>query len=187
MNPWHDIDRSRITPENFVAIIEIPKGSKKKYELDKDTGLIKLDRILFTSTHYPSNYGFIPRTYADDNDPLDVLVLCSETLEVLTMVECYPIGVVKMVDNQEVDEKIIAIPFRDPVYSGYRDISTLPQHMLTEISHFFEVYKALEHSDTSVKMIVDREKALEIIAGSLRRYDEMFPARRRNPQRQRRA
>jgi inorganic pyrophosphatase len=175
MNPWHDISRSRVTPDRFVAIIEIPKGSKKKYELDKETGLIKLDRILFTSTHYPSNYGFIPKTYADDNDPLDVLVLCSETLDPLTMVECYPIGVVKMVDNQEVDEKIIAIPFRDPVYSGYRDISTLPQHILTEISHFFEVYKALEHSDTSVKMIVDREKALEIIAGSLRRYEEIFP------------
>jgi inorganic pyrophosphatase len=179
MNPWHDIDAGRVTPESFVAIVEIPKGSKKKYELDKETGLIKLDRILFTSTHYPSNYGFIPKTYADDNDPLDVLVLCSETLDPLTMVECYPIGVVKMVDNQEVDEKIIAIPFRDPVYSGYRDISTLPQHILTEISHFFEVYKALEHSDTSVKMIVDRDKALEIIDGSLKRYDEMFPKKKR--------
>ncbi|MFP4376886.1 MAG: inorganic diphosphatase [Spirochaetales bacterium] len=179
MNPWHDIDASRVTPESFVAIVEIPKGSKKKYELDKETGLIKLDRILFTSTHYPSNYGFIPKTYADDNDPLDVLVLCSETLDPLTMVECYPIGVVKMVDNQEVDEKIIAIPFRDPVYSGYRDISTLPQHILTEISHFFEVYKALEHSDTSVKMIVDRDKALEIIKGSLKRYDEVFAKKKR--------
>ena len=179
MNPWHDIEPSRVTPDHFVAIIEIPKGSKKKYELDKETGLIKLDRILFTSTHYPSNYGFIPKTFADDNDPLDVLVLCSETLDPLTMVECYPIGAVKMVDNKEVDEKIIAIPFRDPVYSGYRDVSTLPQHILTEISHFFEVYKALEHSETSVKMIVDREQALEIIEGSLTRYRKMFPARKR--------
>lgn len=175
MNPWHDIDAERITAEKFVAIIEIPKGSKKKYELDKGTGLIKLDRILFTSTHYPSNYGFIPRTLADDNDPLDVLVLCSEVLDPLTMVECYPIGVVKMVDNQEVDEKIIAIPFRDPVYSGYRDVSTLPQHVLHEISHFFEVYKALEHSETSVKTILDREKALEIIDASKKTYDDAFP------------
>ena len=175
MNAWHDIDPARITAEKFVAIIEIPKGSKKKYELDKATGLIKLDRILFTSTHYPSNYGFIPRTLADDNDPLDVLVLCSEILDPLTMVECYPIGVVKMVDNQEVDEKIIAIPFRDPVYSGYRDVSTLPQHVLHEISHFFEVYKALEHSETSVKTILDREKALEIIDASKKTYDEAFP------------
>ena len=179
MNPWHDIEPSRVTPDRFVAIIEIPKGSKKKYELDKETGLIKLDRILFTSTHYPSNYGFIPKTFADDDDPLDVLVLCSETLDPLTMVECYPIGAVKMVDNKEVDEKIIAIPFRDPVYSGYRDVSTLPQHILTEISHFFEVYKALEHSETSVKMIVDREQAVEIIEGSLVRYRKMFPARKR--------
>jgi inorganic pyrophosphatase len=175
MNPWHDIDIKRITPENFVAIIEIPKGSKKKYELDKATGLIRLDRILFTSTHYPSNYGFIPRTLAEDRDPLDVLVLCSEVLDPLTMVECYPIGVVAMVDKGEVDEKIIAIPFKDPVYSGYRDVSTLPQHMLQEISHFFEVYKALEHSETSVKTILDREKAVEIIEKCMVTYKKAFP------------
>lgn len=174
MNPWHDIDKGRITPENFIAVVEIPKGSKKKYELDKATGLIKLDRILFTATHYPSNYGFIPRTYADDKDPLDVLVLCSEILDPLTMVECYPIGVVKMVDNNEVDEKIIAVPFRDPVYSGYRDISTLPQHIVQEISHFFEVYKELEHSETSVKMTMDREKAIAIIQNCIAAYDEAF-------------
>jgi len=175
MNPWHDIDIKRINPENFVSIIEIPKGSKKKYELDKSTGLIRLDRILFTSTHYPSNYGFIPKTLAEDKDPLDVLVLCSEVLDPLTMVECYPIGAVMMVDKGEVDEKIIAIPFRDPVYSGYRDVSTLPQHMLQEISHFFEVYKALEHSETSVKTIVDREKAVGIIVKSLAAYAKAFP------------
>ena len=174
MNPWHDIDKGRVTPENFIAVVEIPKGSKKKYELDKATGLIKLDRILFTATHYPSNYGFIPRTYADDKDPLDVLVLCSEILDPLTMVECYPIGVVKMVDNNEVDEKIIAVPFRDPVYSGYRDISTLPQHIVQEISHFFEVYKELEHSETSVKMTMDREKAIAIIQSCIAAYEEAF-------------
>ncbi len=179
MNPWHDVAGDRITPENFLAVIEIPKGSKKKYELDKDTGFIKLDRILFTSTHYPANYGFIPRTLADDHDPLDVLVLCSEILDPLTMVECYPIGAVKMVDNQEVDEKIIAVPFHDPVFSGYRDVSTLPQHIMHEISHFFEVYKALEHSETSVKMVVDRDKALAIITRSIEVYAEEFPAKPR--------
>jgi inorganic pyrophosphatase len=177
IHPWHDIDPRRVTPDRFIAVIEIPKGSKKKYELDKETGMIRLDRILFTATHYPSNYGFIPLTYADDHDPLDVLVLCSETLDPLTMVECYPIGVVKMVDNKEIDEKIIAIPFRDPVYSGYRDISTLPQHMLNEISHFFEVYKALEHSETSVKMIVNNEIALKVIAASLESYKVEFADR----------
>ena len=175
MNPWHEIALDRVTTERFIAVIEIPKGSKKKYELDKATGLIRLDRILFTSTHYPSNYGFIPRTLADDNDPLDVLVLCSEILDPLTIVECYPIGVVKMVDNNEVDEKIIAVPLRDPVYSGYRDIATLPQHILQEISHFFEVYKALEHSETSVSMIDNHDKAQEIIQRSLEHYREAFP------------
>jgi inorganic pyrophosphatase len=174
INPWHDIDPKRVTPDRFIAVIEIPKGSKKKYELDKETGMIRLDRILFTSTHYPSNYGFIPLTYADDNDPLDVLVLCSEILDPLTIVECYPIGVVKMVDNKEIDEKIIAIPFKDPVYSGYRDISTLPQHILQEISHFFEVYKALEHSETSVKMIVDRDKAVRVIESSMLSYQTKY-------------
>ena len=174
IHPWHDIDPKRVSPERFMAIIEIPKGSKKKYELDKETGIIRLDRILFTSTHYPSNYGFIPLTYADDKDPLDVLVLCSETLDPLTMVECFPIGCVKMIDNQEVDEKIIAIPFKDPVYSGYRDISSLPQHILHEISHFFEVYKALEHSETSVKMIVNHEQAIKVIEASLESYQVHF-------------
>jgi inorganic pyrophosphatase len=176
MNPWHDIDPARVTPENFVAIVEIPKGSKKKYELDKETGLIVLDRILFTATHYPSNYGFLPRTLADDGDPLDVLVLCSEVLDPLTMVRCYPIGVVKMVDDNEVDEKIIAVPFRDPVYSGYRDIMTLPQHIVREISHFFEVYKALEHSETTVKMQMDREQAVDIIVGAIEAYRKAYPA-----------
>ncbi len=174
MNPWHDISRSRVSPESFLAVIEIPKGSKKKYELDTETGLIRLDRILFTSTHYPSNYGFIPRTYAGDDDPLDVLVLCSETLDPLTIVDCCPIGVVKMVDNNEIDEKIVAVPAHDPVYSEYRDVSSLPQHILTEISHFFEVYKTLEHSETSVQMIEGRATALEVIERSLRRYEEVF-------------
>jgi len=175
MNPWHDIDSSRVTPENFVSVIEIPKGSKKKYELDKETGLIRLDRILFTATHYPANYGFIPRTLAEDNDPLDVLVVCSEILDPLTIVECYPVGVVKMVDNNEVDEKIIAIPYRDPVYSGYRDISALPQHIVQEMSHFFEVYKELEHSETSVKMNMNRDQALKIIQNCIVSYREAFP------------
>ncbi len=174
MNPWHDIDSKRIAAENFIAVIEISKGSKKKYELDKSTGLIKLDRILFTATHYPSNYGFIPKTYAEDGDPLDVLVLCSEVLDPLTIVECYPIGVVRMIDNEEVDEKIVAIPFKDPVFSGYRDVSTLPQHILQEISHFFEVYKALEHSETSVKMIMDRDKAVDIINRTKETYTKRF-------------
>lgn len=174
MNPWHDFDPKRLSPESFIAIIEIPKGSKKKYELDKQTGLLILDRILYTSTHYPANYGFIPRTYSDDKDPLDVLVLCQESLDPLTMVRCYPIGVIKMEDNNESDEKIIAIPEKDPSWSGYRDLNSLPNHMFEEISHFFEVYKTLEHKHTTVKEVLGREDAINIIKETLARYDECF-------------
>jgi inorganic pyrophosphatase len=176
MNPWHDIEIERINPEHFIAVIEIPKGSKKKYELDKPTGLIRLDRILYTSTHYPMNYGFIPKTLADDNDPLDVLVLCSETLDILTMAECYPVGVVRMIDNNEKDEKIIAIPFKDPTYNSFKDISDLPQHILQEITHFFEVYKMLEHSVTSVQEIRNRDYAISSIKNCLEKYLTKFPS-----------
>ena len=122
MNIWHDIDSSRITRKDFEAVIEISKGSKMKYELDKETGLLKLDRVLHTSTHYPANYGFIPKTYADDNDPLDVLVLCSEQIETMALVRCYPIGVISMVDGGHADDKIIAIPFGDPTQCIYYTI-----------------------------------------------------------------
>ena len=119
MNIWHDIEAERISPEDFVAVIEISKGSKLKYELDKKTGMLILDRILYTSTHYPANYGFIPLTYAEDNDPLDVLVLCSEPIEPMTLVTCYPIGVISMFDSGAADYKIIAIPENDPTYNEY--------------------------------------------------------------------
>jgi len=174
MNPWHDFNPQRITPERFYAIVEIPKGSKKKYELDQETGLLRLDRILFTSTHYPMNYGFVPKTLADDGDPLDVLVLCSEILDPLTEVECYPVGVVRMIDNDQIDEKIISIPFMDPTYSGFRDISTLPQHIISEVSHFFDVYKALEHSQTSVKETANREQAVRVVTACIERYKASF-------------
>lgn len=170
MNPWHDIADARVTPGRFLAIIEIPKGSKKKYELDKETGLIRLDRILFTSTHYPMNYGFIPKTLAGDGDPLDVLVLCTETLDPLTAVECLPIGVIRMIDNDQVDEKIIAVPLKDPTYCDLRDISELPRHVISEVSHFFDVYKALEHSTTSVTESAGQADARQIIQASLDRY-----------------
>ena len=117
MNIWHDINPERISRASYAAVIEISKGSKMKYELDKETGLLKLDRVLHTSTHYPANYGFIPKTYADDNDPLDVLVLCSEQIEPMALVRCYPIGVISMVDGGHADDKIIAIPFGDPTYN----------------------------------------------------------------------
>ncbi len=178
MNIWHDIDASRITPESFEALIEIPKGCKAKYELDKETGLLKLDRLLYTSTVYPSNYGFIPHTLADDGDPLDVLVLCNEVIYPMTLLHCYPIGVIKMIDSGDLDEKIIAIPLKDPTYNGYQDIRELPQHIFEEMMHFFEVYKTLEHKKTTVKEIAHRDEAVSIVEKCLKAYDEKFGVRK---------
>ena len=174
MNIWHDIDSKRIKPEDFVAVIEISKGSKKKYELDKETGLIVLDRILYTSTHYPANYGFIPRSFGDDGDPLDVLVLCSEALEPLTLVRCYPIGYNSMLDGGRNDEKIIAIPFGDPTYNQYKDISDLPAHIFNEMVHFFNVYKALEDKEAVAKEVNSHEAAIEVITKALAHYEDCF-------------
>ena len=173
-NIWHDISPKRITPEDFICVVEIPKGSKKKQELDKETGFIMLDRILYTSTHYPANYGFIPRTYGDDNDPLDVLLLCSEVLEPLTLVRAYPIGVITMIDNGRNDEKIIAIPVNDPTYNEYKDIDQLPKHRFDEMRHFFEVYKNLENKTTAVDDVKGREDAIKIIAASIENYRNNF-------------
>lgn len=173
-NIWHNISPERIKPEDFIAVVEICKGSKKKYELDKETGLIILDRILYTSTHYPSNYGFIPRTYADDGDPLDVLVFCTESIDPLVMVRCFPIGVITMIDNGRMDEKIIAIPFSDPTYNGYRDVCELPSHVFDEMRHFFEVYKMLEGKETAVDEVKGRDAALKIISGAIENYNRDF-------------
>lgn len=174
MNIWHDIAPERITQEDFFCVIEIEKGSKSKYELDKETGLLRLDRILYTSTVYPANYGFIPRTYADDNDPLDVLVLCSEPIKPLTLVRCYPIGIILMIDDEQQDEKIIAIPFGDPMYNCYRDVSGLPSHLFQEMIHFFEVYKTLEHKVTTVRTVAGREEAIQTIQKCIRKYETEF-------------
>ena len=173
-NIWHDIKPARIKPDDFEVVIEITKGSKKKYELDKETGLIKLDRILYTSTHYPANYGFIPRTYGDDGDPLDALVICSEEIDPLVLVRCYPIGVITMKDGGKNDEKIIAIPFNDPTYNSYKDISQLPKHIFDEMRHFFEVYKKLENKDTAVDEVAGKDAALKIIEDAIAHYNDIF-------------
>lgn len=174
MNIWHDIRKERITPEKFEALIEIPKGCKSKYELDKETGRLRLDRILYTSTVYPSNYGFIPKTLAEDNDPLDVLVLCTDAIYPMTLVTCKPIGVIRMYDNYEFDEKIIAVPLGDPSYRDYDDIDQLPKHIFEEMMHFFEVYKALEHKVTSVKEICHRDCAIASIKKCMAFYEEKY-------------
>ncbi len=178
MNIWHDIARNRISSGDFYAVVEITKGSKMKYELDKETGLLALDRILYTSTHYPANYGFIPRTLADDGDPMDVLVLCSESLCPMSLVRCYPIGVITMSDNGDSDEKIIAIPNSDPTYNGYKSISELPQHIFDEMQHFFRVYKELENKSTSVSEVHDVDVAKDIIQKSIDNYVEKILSKR---------
>lgn len=174
MNIWHDIREDRIREDDFIAVIEIRKGSKKKYELDKETGRIILDRILYTSTHYPANYGFIPRTYADDGDPLDVLVLTSEPLDPLVLVRCYPIGIINMRDGGKNDEKIIAIPYGDPTYHGYHDITDLPAHIFEEMRHFFSVYKELEGKHTAVEEVRGRDAARDTVRKCMAYYREKF-------------
>ena len=174
MNIWHDIGINRIKPDDFISVIEISKGGKNKYELDKETGMLRLDRVLYTATHYPANYGFIPRTYADDNDPLDVLVLCQEKIISLTLVECYPIGVLKMMDSNEHDEKIIAVAKQDPFLNCYNDITEIPSHVSAEIMHFFEVYKQLEGKQTMVEEICGRTEAERIIKESIDNYNKKF-------------
>ena len=174
MNIWHDISPKRITARDFIAVVEISKGSKCKYELDKETGLLRLDRILYTSTHYPANYGFIPRTYADDLDPMDVMILCSEPIRPLTEVRCYPIGVISMIDSGRYDEKIVCIPFNDPTYNTYTDIQQLPHHIFEEMMHFFRVYKELEDKETAVNELRGPQEAEEIIQKSIDCYIETY-------------
>ncbi len=174
MNIWHDIDDDRIFPTDFMAVIEISKGSNMKYELDKKTGMLMLDRVLYTSTHYPANYGFIPKTLGDDHDPLDVLVLCAENIQPLTLVRCYPIGVMKMLDGGLGDEKIIAMPYGDPTYNSYTDVSELPKHIFEEIKHFFSVYKNLEGKDTQVDDIDNAIEAVRVIEDCIKNYKEKY-------------
>lgn len=173
-NIWKNFNKERIKPNDFVAFIEIEQGSKNKYELDKETGLIILDRVLYTSTHYPMNYGFIPLTYSEDNDPLDVFVLCSQPIEKMSLVRCFPIGVVIMEDANEKDYKIIAIPFGDPQYNSYKSITQLPQHIIEELKHFLTVYKQLENKVVIVQNILGKKDAEKIIKQSLIAFDNKF-------------
>lgn len=174
-NLWHLKNRSLITKEKFFSCVEITKGSKCKYELSKETGALKLDRILSTSTSYPHNYGFIPCTLSEDGDPLDVLILCSEPIIPLALVECKAIGVLFMNDNGSNDEKIIAVSTKDPFYNIYNDISEFPQHLIDEIKHFFSIYKQLEVlNDVEVEDIQSNEVAKRIIVESIERYNKTF-------------
>ena len=178
MNIWHGVNPERIKPEDFLAVVEISKGSKNKYELDKETGLLILDRVLYTSTHYPANYGFIPLTYSEDLDPLDVLVLSSEIIRPFALCRCYPIGMITMIDEGYMDTKIVAIPVKDPSWNVYHDISELPPHIMDEISHFFTVYKNLEGKETAVVKVENAEIARKAVADAIAAYKVKFPEKK---------
>ena len=169
-HPWHEVTPGEHLPTEFVAVIEIPIGSKVKYELDKETGLIRVDRILYSAVHYPANYGFIPQTLAEDDDPLDVLVLCQEELAPLTLVEARAIGVMTMLDSNKRDHKILAVAVNDPEYNSFREAADLPPHRLTLVQRFFQDYKALEGKSVEVEEFQSAQAALPIIQDALERY-----------------
>ncbi len=173
MHPWHEVELGDQIPEYVNAIIEVPKGSKVKYELDKKSGLIKVDRVLFSSVHYPANYGFIPQSYCEDHDPLDILVLGQDPVVPLVIVRAKPIGVMKMVDQGEADDKIIAVHADDPEYSHYRSIDELPAHRLTQVKRFFEDYKVLEKKTVVVEKFLDEYEARKIILQALTCYQDL--------------
>lgn len=176
-HPWHDIPTGAHAPQRVNAIIEIPQGSKGKYELDKESGLIKLDRALFSAVHYPANYGFIPRTYCDDKDPLDILVLTSLTLPHLCLVEATVIGVMRMVDQGEADDKIIAVATHDESVNHITDIADLAPHTEKQIRRFFMDYKTLEGKEVKVEKFLGREEALRIVEESIVLYRDTFGKR----------
>jgi inorganic pyrophosphatase len=172
MHPWHSVEVGYKVPELVTAVIEVPKGSKVKYELDKKSGLIKVDRILFSSVHYPANYGFIPQTYCDDHDPLDILVLGQDPVTPLSMMVAKPIGVMKMLDQGEADDKIIAVHAHDPEYAHYNSIEELPPHRMTEVKRFFEDYKVLENKTVVVERFFGRDQAHAVIKQSIQLYNQ---------------
>jgi inorganic pyrophosphatase len=172
MNPWHDIDPGHRAPDIVNCVIELPRGSRNKSELDKKSGLLRLDRVLYSAVYYPANYGFVPRTYWDDGDPLDILVLGQETIDPLTIVTARPIGVMQMIDQNEEDDKVISVMERDPMMKDIFDLSQLPEHQLNELQRFFEDYKALEHKQVRIERFMGRREALDVINRSLLLYQE---------------
>lgn len=180
MNAWHDVSYGKDAPEFVQAIIEIPKNSKAKYELDKSSGLLKLDRVLFSAVHYPANYGFIPRTYCDDQDPLDILVISSIEVVPMCLIEAKVIGVMQMIDDNEKDDKIIAVAKNDMSVNHVNDIAELPPHTLVEMKRFFEDYKNLEKKEVIVKRFLDKKEAYKIIQESIDLYNLTFQEKQEN-------
>lgn len=174
---WHDVEPTLPASDEFNAVIEIPAGGNVKYELDKRTGLLRMDRILHSAVYYPANYGFIPRTLAEDADPLDILVLCQEPLDPLTIVEARPIGLMSMIDGGKQDHKVIAVATGDPEYNLFRSASELPPHRMETLRRFFLDYKRLERKRVAVDRIQPASKALAVIRAAMKRYREKINAK----------
>lgn len=173
-NPWHSVSTGDKTPEFVNAIVEIPKGSKSKYELDKETGLLKMDRVLFSAVHYPANYGFIPKTLSADSDPLDILVISSIPVVPFCIVEAKIIGIMTMIDEDERDDKIIAVAKNDMSVNYLNDVHELPPHTTIELKRFFEDYKKLEHKNVFVEKFLGKSEAYKIISESIQNYQKTF-------------
>ncbi|MBV9086134.1 MAG: inorganic diphosphatase [Acidobacteriaceae bacterium] len=171
MNPWHDVDPGDKLPQEFLTIIEIPAGSNVQYELDKRSGLIRVDRFLYSAVYYPTNYGFIPQTYAEDDDPLDVLVMCQERVVPLTIMRARAVGVMTMVDSGKPDHKIVCVALDDPEFNEFHEASELPRHRMDMMHRFFEDYKQLERKKVVVDRVQPAAKAYPIIKDARRRYD----------------
>jgi inorganic pyrophosphatase len=173
IHPWHDVTPGEHLPQMFNSVIEIPMGSSVKYELDKRTGLIRLDRILYSAVYYPANYGFIPQTYAEDGDPLDVMVLCQEAVAPLTLVVARVIGLMTMIDGGKQDHKILAVAVHDPEFNGYQDAHELPSHRLMMLRRFFQDYKLLEGKSVEVEEIQPASQAVPVIEKALESYSQL--------------
>lgn len=171
-HPWHDVTPGDELPGQFVVVVEIPAGSNVKYELDKPTGLLKLDRVLYSAVHYPANYGFIPQTFAEDDDPLDVLVLCQAPVAPLTLVYARAIGIMTMLDGGKKDHKVLAVAINDPEYNSFCEASQLPPHRLALIQRFFQDYKLLEGKKVEVEEIQPAAAALPVIQQALEAYSQ---------------